>query len=31
MAGFHDKDEDLTSEAQDFKEAIRAIEDEEMD
>jgi hypothetical protein len=30
-AGFHDKEEDLISEAWDVREAIRAIKDEEMD
>ena len=30
-AVFHDKEEDLTLEAWDVKEAIRAIKDEEMD
>ena len=30
-AGFHDKEEDLTSEAWDVREAIMAIKDEEMD
>ena len=30
-AGFHDKEEDLTSEAWDVREAINAIKDEEMD
>jgi len=27
---FHDKEEDLTSEAWDFRESIRAIKDEEI-
>jgi len=30
-AGFHDKEEDLTSKAWDVKEANRAIKNEEMD
>jgi len=30
-AGFHDKEEDITSEAWDVRDAIRAIKDEEMD
>ena len=30
-AGFHEKEEDLTSEAWDVREAIRVIKDEEMD
>lgn len=29
--GFHEKEEELTSEAWDVREAIRAIKDEEMD
>ena len=29
--GFHDKEEELTSEAWDVREAINAIKDEEMD
>lgn len=30
-AGFHDKEEEITSEAWDVREAIRAIKDEDMD
>ncbi len=30
-AGFHDKEDDLTSEAWDVREGMRAIKDEEMD
>ena len=30
-AGFHDKEEDITSEAWDVREAVKAIKDDELD
>jgi len=30
-AGFHDKEENITSEAWDVRESVRAIKDEELD
>jgi len=30
-AAFHDKEEDITSEAWDVRESVRAIKDEELD
>ena len=30
-AGFHDKEEDITSKAWDVRESVRAIKDEELD